>query len=79
MHQQVSMLKSKGTKGLQIQDYTNPYPCDNNSFLSLFLHPGIELKMAFFLKKNLKFDIFDRMKPDFNLRDSSKIAQSRGN
>ena len=36
-----------------------------------------ELKMAFFLKKNLKFDIFDRVKPDFNFRDSSKIRALR--
>ena len=42
---------------LQKQDYTNPYPCDDNSFLPLFLHPETELKMAFFLKKNLIFSI----------------------
>ena len=57
MHQQFSMVKSKGTNGLQIQDYTNPYPCDDNSFLPLFLHTGTELKMAFFLKKTLILSI----------------------
>ena len=64
MHQQFSMVKSKGTNGLQIKDYTNPYPCDDNSFSPLFLHKGTEDGILF----EEKFDIFDRVKSDFNFR-----------
>ena len=70
MHQQFNTIKRKGANFLQIQDYTNPYPCDDNSFLPLFLHPGTELKILF----EEKFDISDRVKPDFTVNGGLKTC-----